>query len=238
MGPRMREDNGGKETDTGSPHARGQRGEGDGEWVRACARTTGGRRRRMGSRMCEDNGDIDAGGSRKGAGSPHTRGQRWGRVVGEPKVRGRKLSGMGFTPIPSTSSGQALTFPCKGGRGLQGTAKMGPRMREDNGKHNWQDDAFLYRVPACARTTGHWQVWARSGTLGPRMREDNGDIDAGGSRKGAGSPHTRGQRGIGKYGRALGHWVPACARTTAISMPVDRARALGPRIREDNGGEG
>ena len=36
---------------------------------------------------------------------------------------GGVLSGMGFTPIP--------TFPPEGGRGLQGTARMGPRMRED-----------------------------------------------------------------------------------------------------------
>ena len=131
MGSRMCGDNGGKETEN---------------WVRACARTTGG----------------------------------W--VVGEPKVRGRKLSGMGFTPIPSTSSGQALTFPCKGGRGLQGTAKMGPRMRVREGR-------------LCARRRVSGGNGSPASELGPRMREDKRTTMDMGQRANGGfpPPPSRGQ---------------------------------------------
>ena len=117
MGPRMREDKrggglfGGKDRGWFETSPYGLRvsmsDEGRG-WVPAGVRTGGGE---------SDNGD--------------------GRVCGtsgfERALWERMLRGMGFTPIPSTSSGQAPTFPHQGGRGLQVGEKMGPRIREDNG---------------------------------------------------------------------------------------------------------
>ena len=69
---------------------------------------------------------------------------------------------MGFTPIP--------TFPHEGGRGLQGTARMGPRMREDarTGEccRGWDSPPSQPSPPEGGR--------GLQGTagMGPRMRED------------------------------------------------------------------
>ena len=70
----------------------------------------------MGPRMREDTeegGQRDSLKSGLGDGSPHARGHgrgARGRAVREPSLRGRMLSGTGFTPI--------LTFPPQGGRDL------------------------------------------------------------------------------------------------------------------------
>ena len=90
------------------------------------------------------------------------RGQRGWVPACANRTYGGVLSGMGFTPIP--------TFPPEGGRGLQGTAGMGPRMREPHVRGSVVGDGIhphpnlpplkgegVYRgqrgwVPACART--------------------------------------------------------------------------------------
>ena len=132
---------GGRGDGDGSPHARGQRGEGavpepplhrngcgGSGWVPACARTMGGG---MGSRIREDNG-----------------GRGMGSRVREDNGRG----GMG--PRVREDKGGWVwrwrgTLPT--GRGRE---KMGPRLREDNGKGISKALSTSWWVPACARTRG------------------------------------------------------------------------------------
>ena len=206
MGPRIREDKrggglfGGKDRgwfETSPYGLRVSMSDGGGRgWVPASARTRGGE--------C-DNGD--------------------GRVRGtsgfERALWERMLRGMGFTPIPSTSLGQAPTFPHHGGRGLQVGEKMGPRMREDKrggglfgGKDRGWFETSPYGLRVSMSDEGRgwacvWDEWFRACPMGENV-EENGihphPFDK--LRAGSNLPPSRGKGFTGR-----GRWVPASART-------------------------
>ncbi len=229
----------------GSPHARGRRGLVKFNpkvcaWVPACARTTGGERwfascpyvgitehdvdgqpqglalRRRGQAIRGKNGGRD--------GSPHPRGQG----EGESGSRTRPYVGVAEQGVDGQPQGLALrrrgcvpAFVGKtdregvhegrpyedGGRLFAGTAEggMGPRMREDTGRGK-----VVRELPL----RGNHRTRRRRATTRVARTETGGS-------------YSREKRGEG--------WVPACARTTAISRISRRRPRMGPRMREDDG---